>query len=269
LLLVERNLIIKQDVCRCVFKIPLMKKIIFLIVIVVTCSRAKAQIAKGTMMLGSSFSIYSQNQRDINTDTNRNTNTYDNKSTNINIDLRYGYFVNDHVMLGIFAGYGINQTRGKQVYDNYNNPSNNSNQNNASNNHTISGGIFARYYKMLGSSRFGIYGQVSCSYGGGKTKSNSAFTGPLAQVSNETHGDHTQFSTYINPGIVYFINNRFAIETSFGSAGYYARRTKTYNGNIKTEGTSGAFNASLALQSLNFGFNFYFGGNAANKETKG
>ncbi|MES2681706.1 MAG: outer membrane beta-barrel protein [Bacteroidota bacterium] len=246
-----------------------MKKIIILIAVIVFCSTAKAQIAKGRMMLGAGFNTNSQNHKDISTDTNRNINTYENKTSNFNIELRYGYFISDHLMLGVFGGYGFYQNKGTQIYVNYYNPSNNSNQTNTSNNNTVSGGLFARYYTILGTSRFAFYGQISSGYGGGKNKSNDTFTGPFNHISSESHGNHSQFSTYINPGLVYFINNHIAIETSFGSAGFYTQRTKTYTGNTTNENTNRGFNASLSLYSLYFGLNFYFGGNSAGKETKG
>lgn len=217
---------------------------------------AQAQIGKGRMMLGGSFNYGQNNNR---SNDSMGVLTQQNKNESFTGSLKYGYFVTDHVMVGVVGSYRQNNVVQKSVYS----PSFETRTN--SNTHNFSGGLFARYYKMIGKSRFAVYGELSSVYGGGMgeqknvTVNNSVETQNAGAKINESF-----FSAGVNPGVVFFMTKYVAIESSFGYLGYNFRNTKMYDNNSRliSNNDNSGFNTQLAfsLSSLALGVNFYFGG---------
>lgn len=217
---------------------------------------AQAQISKGRMMLGGSFN-YGQNNNHSNDSLGGLQ--QQNKNGNFTGSLKYGYFVTDHVMVGVVGSYQQNNVVQKNIYS----PSFETRTNLTS--HNFSGGLFARYYKMIGKSRFAVYGELSSVYGGGTGKQKNITVNNSVETQNAgTKISESFFRAGVNPGVVFFMTKHVAIETSFGYLGYNFRNTKMYDNNSRliSDGVNSGFNTQLAfsLSSLALGVNFYFGG---------
>jgi len=245
-----------------------MKNTLLIIVALLVCFKSQAQLSKGRMMLSGSVNYSNNHSSRIDTGLNA-TQPIDN-SNSFNGILRYGYFVTNKIMVGVYGGYSHSDYNFKSVYFDGNNYINQT-SNNMSNN--FSGGIFSRYYQMLGKSRFALFGQLSVGYSAGKQeqKTTSQYPGGSLNTTN-SHGDMSSITAAFNPGIVFFITKNIAIETTFGSMGFSTQRTKNYNaGGGYNETKNSTFNSNLGfnLSSLSWGVNFYFGGKKDKAETPG
>jgi outer membrane protein len=141
----------------------------------------------------------------------------------------FGYFVADGILVGINLGLST----GKTV---------------SFGNETKSSGFavgpFARYYKQTSNENFAIYGQFSFLYGSGKETDSS---------DQETKTSAMDIA--VSPGLVYFLNNHWAVELGFRGIGYYSSDPDkdVDNDNVKTldVGLNSFLPASL-------GFRFHF-----------
>jgi hypothetical protein len=217
----------------------------------------QAQIGKGRMMLGGSFN-YNQNKNTQND--SLGSLAQQTKHSTFTGSLRYGYFVSDHIMVGVIGTYSNYKDQTQHVYLPVFQVTDKSISNN------FSGGLFGRYYKMIGKSKFAVYGELSAVYGGGTGSQKS--TSVINTVTTETtHNKTTQsfFGVNVNPGIVYFLTGHIAVESSFGRVGYNMQHNEVFNNASKkisetdVSGFTSGINFSLA--SVFLGVNFYFGGN--------
>jgi hypothetical protein len=216
-----------------------------------------SQINKGRSMIGLGFSHNSNTQKSGDT-TGLNRQTDINKSFNSNI--RFGHFVSDGVMIGVFGGYTnstyateVQWTGGpatssssKQLYDG------------------LSAGVFTRYYKMIGTSRFAVFGEFSAQYWGGTERSTT--TVKTASTITSYRGNRRKnqgFNAMIKPGLTYFATPKIAVEATFGNVGYgYNKRTTFTDKKEKLhETTNSGISTALnfSLQNVALGINFYFG----------
>lgn len=242
-----------------------MKKLLFVSLLVNFVFTTFAQLSEGRSMIGGSFS-FSKNQTNDN-DTSYNKYTQVNKRNNFNGSLNYGYFIKDNLMLGAFGSYGSNTNSSNM---NYIHP--NSGYYRSSNTYRsilFSGGLFLRYYKMLGNSKFALFANLSSSFGGGNYTQYIVYKNSVVNdtITTDTKGKISSLRIAINPGLVYFLTKNIAIETSFGGLGYDWGITKNYArdvfiGDSKSSGFNS--NLSVSLSSIFLGVNFYFGG----KQTK-
>jgi hypothetical protein len=235
-----------------------MKTTLLIIAASVFSFKTQAQIGKGRMMLAGSFN--DSQSKTTSTDTSGYLNSQPiNTNNSFTGTLQYGYFLTDKIMVGVYGTYQNSNGNLKSVYydgTNYNTSTNNNTY------HNFSGGIFSRYYQMLGKSRFAIFGQLTAGYGGGTQTQETVYLRNSGNTTIDTHGDRSFLSIGLNPGVVFFITKCLALETSFGYVGYGVQHSKNYNGAQLTETTNSSFNSNLGftLSSLSYGINFYFGG---------
>ena len=220
-----------------------------------------AQLAKGRIMLGGSFNYYGNYSN--RTDTNTEVLNY--KNTNFSGSLRCGYFVTDNIMVGISGGYQNNVAKNESGYPRGNNFFNTQ----SINSQTYSEAVFSRYYKMIGKSKFALFGQINASYGNGTGISRYVYTsaGNSADIK-ETQTKVTTVGASFNIGIVYFATKKLGLETSFGNIGFYSTKNKSfYNNTLIDETGNSSFNSTvnLSFTSLFVGVYFYFGRNSINK----
>lgn len=239
-----------------------MKKTILILLTYFAATNTYGQLIKGTFMPGLSINYnYSKNDRqDVTNDAYTNSTI---KRNNIYSNINLGYFVKDNLAMGILTGYQ------RTTYNNNNFSSNNSNTyNSTSNSNQIINyffiGIFARYYKMINNSKFGIFIQANSQYQNGNetTTNNNTTTNytSTSQTSELTSQKSNTFSVGISPGIVYFINKKIGIETRFGNIGYGISNTKPLSNSKRSisEHNEG-FDANFSSSTLQLGVNFYLG----------
>jgi hypothetical protein len=123
-------------------------------------------------------------------------------------------------------------------------------------------GVFARYNHTIVSSKLGFFLQLNTRYSWGDMNTTS--------TSMDLNGNHitikgftknTGTFTALNPGIIYFINNKFSVESMLGSIYYASGKSKSDDENIN-EKTS-RFGADFYLTTISLGFSYYFGGKKA------
>lgn len=121
--------------------------------------------------------------------------------------------------------------------------------------HNYYGTAFMRNYFSMGNSRrFGFFSEVQLQLGGGQKKVTSG-TGTDLTGSYETN-------FYINagvvPGIVIFLNNYSALETTVGILGYNYTHTKAQRNRVYDSERSRSYaNFKINLFSVTFGVSFY------------
>ena len=181
-----------------------------------------------------------------------NDNMY--KTSNLNGNIKLGYFITDKIVVGIMGGYtqSINDNQYNNINYQYSSSSTNS---------SALGGVFLRGYKIFKNNKFGFFGQFISTYSFGKVSSHSIQLNNSGSTYNsETRGTSGIFNTSISPGIVYFISNKVGIEAMFGSLGFNSGTTKDFSKyNQVGSGTTNNFYTNFSLSSLQIGVNFYFG----------
>ena len=238
-----------------------MKTILLITAVLLFSFKSNAQLAKGRMLFGGNIN-YNQNKNDNNDASNINKQT--NNSSSFGLQLRYGCFVTNNIAVGLFGGYQNVTNKNEDSNIQSQSSSNSSITKNTSN--TYSGGLFTRYYKMIGQSKFAMFGQLSFGYGAGAATQSNSYSNYYNNIligSNiqDKNSKTTSYTAALAPGIVYFINNKFGIETIFGNISYSAQQTKNYNQSIYlSESKSSNSSVSLNLGSISVGVYYYFGG---------
>lgn len=223
---------------------------------------APAQINKGRMMLGGSFNI--QNNSNTSKDS-LSGGFYDQNSISksTNVALRYGYFIADGFMVGVFGGLGNSSFNTKNTYNVPGSVPNPNPEQSKNTSNLFSAGVFTRYYKMIGQSKFAVFGELAASAGKGKSKITYESNG-VALPKQGSEGTSTAFSAIIRPGLTYFFTNKIAAEASFGNFGYSRSKNdyKDSDGSFMRSQTSSGFTSNLnfSLSNISLGINFYFGG---------
>lgn len=221
-----------------------------------------AQLSQGTILLGGEIRFDSRNSEDFD-----NTGAlYDeNKTTNFLVNVRGGYFVADDLAIGLLVGYDSR----KNVMENPGTPPvlyRNTNQSSLFNI-----GLFARYYRMMGESRFALFGQLNATYGMGETSSEDMnVNAGGVTVSSKSRGEHNVMDVSAAPGITFFFSDRIALEATFGRIGYTVENRDNFNSagdQVSNQKTSG-FNLSLNPSNVTFGITFFLGGGGSAPATK-
>lgn len=160
-------------------------------------NKVKHVISKGTGLVSGSFRTDFTKQTFFPTQPN----TTSLRTVNFSFQPRAGYFVADNLVVGALMGYTLLHTRDKAPGTWL-----------KTNRHTISPGVFVRYYHMF-TERFGIYGEFQAMADIAVRKTNSA--------AGLTNTDRIYgFNTGVSPRLVYFMSSCLAIEGGFGSVSY-------------------------------------------------
>ncbi len=232
-----------------------MKIVYLLIVMLLSCSFAQAQYSKGTQLLAGSFG-YTNNQGKTK-DTSVNTNTRNNNSYQLNLFARYGLFLTNHWLVGAYGNYSNSLSKGSANYSS----SDSYSYRNTSELYTM--GLFGRYYQTI-SGRFSWFAQISAGAGSGKSFYNSTTTNTTSFLESHTNSKNFYANLNFTPGIIYFLNSKFALETTFGNVGYSYNQTRNFIKGVQiSENNYSNFNSNFffSFSNILFGINYYFGGN--------
>ncbi len=205
-----------------------------------------AQLAKGNVLITGDLAV--------NTKTNKETGNFGSnvtKTRSFSIIPNVSYFVTDRLAIGLALGYGRTSIKEE------NNPSNSVPYLNTIVT-KITLGPIVRYFIPLGK-KFYFYGE-----GGFNMEFNNRdyYVGGLINFENPTQdgirfkANTVRYNIGIRPGITYFLNNRFALDASFGLLGIQNETEKQPENKYKTT----EFIFSFIPNSLTFGLSYRFGG---------
>ncbi len=164
-----------------------------------------------------------------------------------------GYFISNNFAIGILSSFSEMKSYGSSSYQQTQSSTY------ESINHKNAVGIFARYNHAINASKFGFFLQLEGTYATGRIKntySNLNQNGELFEQKNS--GKEKEETVAIYPGIFYFLNSKFSVESSLGSV-YYIQGTSE-NSEVDVIHKNSSFGASFSFTSINLGFSYYFGG---------
>lgn len=183
---------------------------------------------------------------------------------NYNVNVGYGRFIKDNVLLGASVNYVSNKSSSESHY---------TNGNYNISKYTSSGytaGVLMRYYKPVYKNKLAFFAGTSLGYVNSTSHQRSRYGTNGVDISVTTMDAYNYgLKAGIYPGLVYFVNRFFSIETTFGNMGYVFTQSKNYrNGKLINTQNNGNFNSNinLSLTTLNLGVNFYFGNPAETKK---
>jgi len=237
-----------------------MKKISFVLALMLATCFSFAQIAQGTKWLSgsASFSLSNGNGNYI------QPNYYDNsqsKSSSLGFSPTFGYFFKDNQLLGVgalFSNYNTNSENNyidsKSIYE--------------SNSSMYGGKILYRKYFPL-SSKFYIAAGGNANFQIGKGDyTYKEFSNNILALQRIEDSNLTQIQIGGEAVVVYFISQKLSTELSLGSLGLnYSKRKgtyKVYNPSDQSEATDNTdsssfnFSSSFLFNNISLGFQLYF-----------
>lgn len=202
-----------------------MKKIIFTLLIgLFSVVLVHGQTDQGTKYLGGSFSLgFGSSKSSIG-----GTSADGPKTFNFGINPGVGYFISDNLMLGL--GLGFSMSSSTQKSDSYEDKYTTS---------MFDIGPFIRYY-IMPVEKMGFFFQGDVSVGFGKNKHEQTIGGTT--TSRETK--LTELNVGITPGIVIFVSDMVAFESTFGGLAFtsgsenYTENTVEYKDSYSDFGLS-------------------------------
>lgn len=218
-----------------------MIKKIAVFVLFLICMQLNAQENKNKWMINGAVN-YFQNNTDIYYLPDLKL-----KQSNTFVGVHLGYFITNNFALGILNEGSasvhevITSDTSASVTSQYST--------------SYSPGIFAKYNRQIQSSRFGFFLQLDSKYSWEKNRfktitGNSDFTRTSAS---------TGIVISLTPGIIYFINKKISIETSFGNLGVSSLDGYDSNAIVKRKAINVNLKTNFSLATMNFGFTYYFG----------
>jgi hypothetical protein len=224
-----------------------MKKLYCLLLALTACIFARAQVSKGSFVLGGNL-LYDNQKDNITGGQTGSGSTF--KSNQLTVNPSIGKAIRDNLVLGLDIAYM------------HGNSTSNANGTTSTPSDGFTLGVFIRRYKFLGSG-FALFGQAEI--GGGYSHAhaiNAPGNMPAADVTNVGSGYLTFY-----PGIAYALNRHWQIETglaNFLSISYYHSRETTSNTNQPDQiDTRHDFNLTSGLSGNDFftvGVRYIIGG---------
>jgi hypothetical protein len=211
-----------------------MKKTFMIVALALTAMVSEAQISKGTIAAGGSF-----NFDRTGTSVQAGSISVQGPSyTFFELTPRVLYYLSDNLAVGGEIGFVMQSQK----------------QGTASERTSVFTLAPMARYNLPVTERFGLFVDGRMGFGFGGTK--------------ETVGNRTEegpsvfrFDLGVSPGMLYFLNEKIAIEARFGRLGYSAEsqtETETYGNTTSTfKSSSGNFILNLKTTSLGFGFLYY------------
>ncbi|WP_338410327.1 outer membrane beta-barrel protein [uncultured Flavobacterium sp.] len=208
-------------------------------------SLTNAQTEKGTKLIGGDFSIGFNKNKSTNTIDNLNTT---NKSYGVNLSPKFGYFIKNNLAIGT----SIYFANSKNENEDFNNE-NNSFIKVKTISTSVGANFFVNYYKP-------IIGKLSIILNNNIGFYNSKSTYINSQNTDENSIKSNNFSINVNPGLIYFINNKFSLSYKLLNIQYYHGKSTNSNNENSTifNNTSNSFNANLSTNVFNLGLDYYF-----------
>jgi hypothetical protein len=221
-----------------------MKKALFIIAMCLAL-HAHAQLKKGNVQLGGSMGWSTYKNETTNTGNFQST-----KNSGLSFYFQPGIFVTDKSVLGLGLGYSNNR------YDNSSSNSTfNLNHRDKQTQNGYSVGPYYKWYKSL-SERIAFSILASVNYSFNNSTYYNANGTDFTDSKTSSHG----LNANVSPGIIYFINTRWGLTTSFGSLHYSTMKYKpNSSSNANTTTTSRTSNAGvdLSLSSFSFGLQYF------------
>ncbi len=206
-----------------------MKKVFLVTVALLMYINSQAQTSQGSILVGAGIGFNSSNNKNKDGD-------FTSKSSTSNLFVGGGYFLDDKLALGIDLNFGSSSNSSNQ-------DANPDLEKTTSTTFGIS--PFARYYYML-DDKFGFFGQLAI---------------PISSSQNKFEGDKQGSSIgaglELKPGMVFFPNSKFGIESSIGLLGLVNTTNKDKDGNKTSSNSTFNLGASSATQLFNLGFRYY------------
>ena len=188
-------------------------------------------IQKGTWNLGGTFSLNNSNS-----EFNANTSKNENDQFYVGFYPQVGYAINNNLIIGLGLGYNYqNITTYYSGIENYD-----SNQNTV-----VVFPYIKKYFNITEKLSFHLQGEFSVS---------KTWIDNKSSITNNSNGTRNNLFAGIRPGITYFLNKKFALETSIGALGYSTGKNENDNG----EGKFNSFDLSFNSNNLLFGLSYYF-----------
>jgi len=219
-------------------------KLFFTLLLIFVTTSVHAQLNKGLIQLGGSFSSSYGNIDRNSTFFNNNMNIpfkEDRKDFVFNINPDIGFFIKDNLSLIFGIGYGHFLSISDRSSTNVENQ-----QRFVSNSWNLA--MSSRLHKPI-SDDFFLFMEPSVTLGIRTTKDN-------ANIQNERTDT---FSIGIAPGILYMLSNKFGLESSFGFLGYRLWRNRpTEDSESTSERTESRIGVDLSSTTLELGLRYYF-----------
>jgi len=208
-----------------------MKKLLFILSLIIGLSSVNAQMQKGTNELDGSFSFSSSEQ------TEWISHIFDNRTVNRSyfyLNPKIGWFISESSVLGFGLGYHFNKT----TYDD---------SDNEYKTNMFSIRPYFRNYQKITDKLF-YTTTVTVFYGIGKE-----------EIWSDKEADLTEYGISASPGITYFLSDKWAIKTTFGKLHYKESKSEIDSSSDEVrENKTKDLGFELRLDAISFGASFYF-----------
>ena len=205
----------------------------------------KAFIPKGKWMTSGTISVnfFDNKTTDINNDEEANG---ESDYINFNFTPKVGYSIAENWVAGIGLGYTYSRNKGKS----FEKDSLTSHYQYTTNGYSIN--PFVRRYVSTGKKLlFFFQGETKYQYSKSKDINN------YPSENNDYHTSANLFFIGIMPGLNFFLNNHWALETTIGRAGYEYTKSSSDSSNIHDQQSNNFF-IDLDLSDVYFGISYFF-----------
>jgi len=199
-----------------------MKKVLIIAAIAGTALTTNAQFTKGDKFTSSSLGYSSSTMGDW-------------KSSSFSLAPSVGYFVSDNLSIGVGIGIGSNSSEDL-------NPANNKVEK-YEDVSSFSFGAHANYF-FTPAEKFSFFANIGFDY---TSKNNKIATDLMPKAT------YSGFGLSVVPSVSYFLNNRLAMQASYGSVGYNTMKSDAAG--AKSENNLGV---NLDMSSIGFGLTYKF-----------
>jgi len=233
-------------------------KNLIVVILMSACLNVFSQVNKGSMFAGGTMNYYSHNNKNEASTSINNFNSISSyKRVGFGTDLNYGFFVSDRIAVGPL--FTIRQNRQESTYDYYDQT-----QYTDYKDSYMGIGLFARWYKMTKTEKFGFFIQLSGQYETDEN-SNKSRTVPknpgYINTQNSSSYAGAGMLANLGTGVVYFINKKIGLEARLGGIQYQNSKGTSFTDGQKASASSTTWlNLNYTMSSFFFGANIYFGG---------
>jgi hypothetical protein len=213
-----------------------MKRIVFIILILVAPLKAFSQISSGSVIVGGEFSLSLSKDK-----SEQGGNTDDGPArTYFSIIPNVEYFLADNLSAGIGIGYKLNRSK-----------SENSTTEIISKDGLFTIAPYLKKYFSLGDKAY-FYGQAIASFGFGKETTETKSSSMTISVEENS----SNFSIGIVPGFRYDISDKVGLEAGVGFFGFSQDVDKSKNGNNERRDITNTFSFRLVPNALSLGIRY-------------
>jgi hypothetical protein len=243
-----------------------MKKLFLLtmVIIALSVSHARAQFARGTLMLGTTIGTtgYSSANSDYGYDVGTLKNTGTNTFT-FSVGPQVGVFLSPHLVLGATPAFIISTSHVSSTTTNTNNTSSGSTTSTTTT--TVSLGPYMRYYFNPGPTSTWFYAQINGAAGTGSgTSSGNSYNNTTTGNTNGKVSNIFTWNAGASLGLTHFFYRRIGMDIALGYSYNHVHNydtNNTYSTN-KTSGnivaTTNNYNLNTATNGVTLGVGFHW-----------